>query len=153
MAEKVIVSNRRARRDYEILEAIEAGIELKGTEIKSLRGRRANLSDSFARVDKGEVFIYNLHISPYEFGNINNVDPLRVRKLLLHKNQILKLFQKTQLKGNTLIPLSIYFKKGLAKVELAVARGRRQFDKREAIRRKEAQRDIDSAIRRTQKNG
>ncbi|MFH1790713.1 MAG: SsrA-binding protein SmpB [Candidatus Omnitrophota bacterium] len=147
MAENIIVTNRRAKRDYEIIEALEAGIELKGTEIKSLRARRANLSDSFARVENNEIFIYNFHISPYEFGNINNVDPLRTRKLLLHKNQILRLLMKTRAKGYTLIPLKVYLKSGFAKVEIALARGRRQFDKREAIKEKEARLEIERSLR------
>ena len=147
-AGSAIVTNRQARRDYAILESIEAGIELKGTEVKSLRGRRANLKESFARVEKGEVILYNFHISPYEFGNIHNVDPIRPRKLLLHKNQILRLYAQIQSKGHTLIPLRVYFKKGFAKVELAVAKGKRKYDKREAIKRKEAKREIERALRR-----
>ncbi len=143
-----IVTNRQARRDYAILESIEAGIELKGTEVKSLRGRRANLKESFARIEKGEVILYNFHISPYEFGNIHNVDPIRPRKLLLHKNQILRLYAQIQTKSLTLIPLKVYFKKGFAKVELAVAKGKRKYDKREAIKRREAKREIDRALRR-----
>jgi len=142
-----IVTNRRAKRDFTILDAIEAGIELKGTEVKSLRAKRANLNDSFARIEKGEMYIYNLHISPYEFGNINNVDPLRPRKLLLHKKEILKLYMRSQVRGCTLIPLSLYFKKGYAKVELAVAEGKKQYDKRHALKEKEARREIDRALR------
>ena len=148
MSENIIVTNRRAKRDYEILETIEAGIELRGPEIKSLRARRANLKDSFARIDRGEIYLHNFHISPYEFGNINNVDPLRQRKLLLHKNQIARLHAKTQTKGYTLIPLKVYLKGGLAKVEIAMARGRKQYDKREALKRKEAHREVERALRR-----
>jgi len=147
MTDNTIVTNRKARRDYEILESLEAGIELRGTEVKSLRARRANLNDSFARVDRGQIFLYNFHISPYEFGNIHNVDPLRPRKLLLHKRQILRLYAGSQVKGHTLIPLKVYFKKGFAKVELAIAKGKRQFDKREAIKRREAKLEIDRALR------
>ncbi len=142
-----IVTNRQARRDYAILESIEAGIELKGTEVKSLRGRLANLKESFARIEKGEVILYNFHISPYEFGNIHNVDPMRPRKLLLHKNQILRLYAQIQTKSLTLVPLKVYFKKGFAKVELAVAKGKKKYDKREAIKRREAKREIDRALR------
>ena len=142
-----IVTNRQARRDYAILESIEAGIELKGTEVKSLRGRLANLKESFARIEKGEVILYNFHISPYEFGNIHNVDPMRPRKLLLHKNQILRLYAQIQTKSLTLVPLKVYFKKGFAKVELAVAKGKKKYDKREAIKRREAKLEIDRALR------
>ncbi len=147
----VIVTNRRARRDYAVLGSIEAGIELKGTEVKSLRARRANLKDSFARIEKGEVILCNFHISPYEFGNIHNVDPVRPRKLLLHKNQILRLNAEIQAKGHTLIPLRVYFRKGFAKVELAVAKGKKQWDKRETIKRREAKREIDRALRKKQR--
>ena len=146
-AGSAVVTNRQARRDYAILESIEAGIELKGTEVKSLRGRLANLKESFARIEKGEVILYNFHISPYEFGNIHNVDPMRPRKLLLHKNQILRLYAQIQTKSLTLVPLKVYFKKGFAKVELAVAKGKKKYDKREAIKRREAKREIDRALR------
>ena len=146
--DKVIVTNRRARRDYEILESIEAGIELKGTEVKSLRAGKASLNESFARIEKGEIFLHNLHISPYEFGNINNVDPLRPKKLLLHKKQIVKLYVQLQVKGHTLIPLKMYFKKGRAKVELAVGRGKKLYDKRHDLKEKEAKREVDRALRR-----
>jgi SsrA-binding protein len=142
-----VVTNRQARRDYAILESIEAGIELKGTEVKSLRGRLANLKESFARIEKEEVILYNFHISPYEFGNIHNVDPMRPRKLLLHKNQILRLYAKIHTRNLTLIPLKVYFQKGFAKVELAVAKGKKKYDKREAIKRREAKREIDRALR------
>ncbi|MCK4462937.1 MAG: SsrA-binding protein SmpB [Candidatus Omnitrophica bacterium] len=150
-ADNAIVTNRQARRDYAILESIEAGIELKGTEVKSLRGRRANLKESFARIEKGEVILYNFHISPYEFGNIHNVDPMRPRKLLLHKNQILRLYGQIQTKSCTLIPLKVYFKKGFAKVEIALAKGKRKYDKRETIKRREAKREIDRALHRKQR--
>ena len=143
----VVVSNRRAKRDYEILHTLEAGIELKGTEIKSLRDRQASLNDSFARIEKGEIYLYNFQVSPYKFGNIHNVDPMRVKKLLLHKSEISSLFTKAQLKGHTLIPLSVYFKKGYAKVELAVAKGKKLHDRREEIKEREAKRDMDRAKR------
>lgn len=140
-----IITNRKARRDYQIIETFEAGIELKGTEVKSLRSKRGNLNDSFARIDNGEVFLCNLHISPYEFGNISNHNPLRTRKLLLHKSQIKKLFGQISLKGYALIPLKLYFKKGMVKVELAVGKGKTQFDKRETIKKKDALRQIQHA--------
>ncbi|MDD5645055.1 MAG: SsrA-binding protein SmpB [bacterium] len=132
-----IITNRKARRDYTILDTIEAGIELKGTEVKSLRNKKGNLSDSFAKIENGQAFILNLHISPYEFGNRNNHDPIRTRKLLLHKSEIRKLFGQTSVKGHSLIPLKLYFKKGRVKVELAIAEGKAKFDKREAIKKKE----------------
>ncbi len=140
-----IITNRKARRDYQIIETFEAGIELKGTEVKSLRGKRGNLNDSFARIDNGEVLLCNLHISPYEFGNISNHNPLRTRKLLLHKSQIKKLFGQISLKGYALIPLKLYFKKGMVKVELAVGKGKTQFDKRETIKEKDAFRQMQHA--------
>lgn len=121
---KVIATNRKAYHDYFIEETIEAGIELKGTEVKSVRLGHVNLKDSFARVENGEVFLYNMHISPYEKGNIFNVDPMRDRKLLLHKHEINRLAGYVQQKGYTLIPLKIYIKRGKIKVELAVAKGK-----------------------------
>lgn len=139
---KAAVTNRQARYNYHILESLEAGIELKGTEVKSLREGKVSLKDSFARVDDGEVFLYNCHISPYEFGNIANVEPTRPRKLLLHKNQISRLVGQVSQKGFTLIPLKIYFKRGLAKVELALAQGKVQYDKRETIRKRETAREL-----------
>lgn len=145
--DKTAVSNRQARFNYHILESIEAGIELKGTEVKSLREGKASLSDSFARMEDGELFLYNCHISPYEFGNIANVEPLRPRKLLLHKNQITRLAGTVAQKGMTLIPLKIYFKNGLAKVELALAKGKLLYDKRETIKRRESDLELRRALR------
>jgi len=143
----VIVSNRQAHRDYAILETLEAGIELQGNEVKSLRERRANLKDSFARVEKGEVFLYNLHITPYKYATSESIDPTRRRRLLLHKSQIRRLIGKASQKGLTLIPLKMYFKKGFAKVEIALAKGKRQYDKRESIKRKETERSMRRIIR------
>ncbi|MBL7157556.1 MAG: SsrA-binding protein SmpB [Candidatus Omnitrophica bacterium] len=148
MAENIIVTNRKALRDYFIIEAFEAGIALKGSEIKSIRKREVNLKDSFARVEKGGVLLYNMHISPYEFSRREEVDPTRPRKLLLKKSEIRHLAGKMSLKGQTLIPLKIYLKKGLAKIELALARGKKFYDKREALKAKEAKRDVDRALRR-----
>jgi SsrA-binding protein len=148
MDEKIVAKNRAARRDYHILETYEAGIELKGTEVKSLRGAKANLKDSFARIAKdGEVFLYNMHISPYEFGNIANVDPKRERRLLLHKSQIRRLIGETSQKGLTLIPLSAYIKSGRVKIELALAKGKRFYDKRETIKKREAAREMQRTLR------
>ena len=144
---KKVATNKTARRDYHILEAYEAGIELAGTEVKSLRASKANLKDSFARVEKGEVILYNMHISPYEFGNIANVEPKRPRRLLLHKSQIRKLIGQTTQKGFALIPLSAYIKRGRVKIELALAKGKRFYDKREAIKRREAAREMQRVLR------
>jgi len=147
MGNNVIVTNRQARRDYAILETFEAGIELRGNEVKSLRERRANLKDSFARVEGREAFLYNLHITPYKYTTFVDVDPRRTRRLLLHKAQIRRLIGHTSQKGLTLIPLKLYFKRGYAKVELALAKGKKQYDKREAIKRKEADRSIRRILR------
>ena len=132
-------------RDYEILDRKEAGIELLGTEVKSLRAGKINISDAYASVKDGEIFLQNLHISPYEFAGQQSHDPNRLRKLLLHKKEIRRLAQAIEEKGLTLVPIRFYFKGPYVKVELAVARGRKKYDKREVIARKEAQRDIDRA--------
>lgn len=145
---KDICVNRKARHDYEILEAYEAGIVLEGCEVKSLRIGRTNLKDSFAQVEKGEVFLYKWHISPYEYGNRYNPDPLRPRKLLLRKREIDRLYGKTKERGFSLIPLKLYFKKGKAKCELAVAKGKRQYDRREEIKRRIATREMERALKR-----
>lgn len=139
---KVVAENRKARHDYFIEETYEAGIALVGTEVKSLRAGKANLRDSYAEVINGEVFLQNMHISPYEKGNRFNHDPKRPRKLLLHKHEIRRLIGRTMQKGYTLIPLRIYFKRGKAKVELALARGKKLYDKRESIARRDAEREI-----------
>jgi SsrA-binding protein len=143
---KVAATNSKALHDYFIEERFEAGIALKGTEVKSLREGRANLRDSFARVDRGEVFLHHCHISPYSHGNIANHDPLRVRKLLLNRKEIDRLYGKTLQRGYTLVPLSIYFKRGIAKVELGLGRGKQAADKRETLKRKIAQREMERAI-------
>ena len=147
MEENVIARNREAFRDYEILETVEAGIALSGTEVKSLRNHHASLKEAFARVEKDEVFIYNLHISPYEQGSIFNLDPLRTRKLLLHRAQIRDFVVKTQIKGLALIPLKLYFKRGMVKVEIALAKGKRKYDKREAIKARDQAREMQRALR------
>jgi len=146
-AGRVLADNRKARHDYEILETLEAGLQLTGTEIKSLRAGKGNLRDSYARVDQGEVWIHNMHVSPYDQGNRANVDPLRVRKALLHKEEIRRLLGKTREKGLALIPLKIYLTQGRAKVELALARGKRQYDKREAIAERETDRERERALK------
>jgi len=149
--EKVVATNRKAYHDYEIEEVYEAGIALRGTEVKSLRAGRANLRDSFARVKGDEVYLHNVHISPYSHGNIANHEPRRIRKLLMHKAEIKRLMGKVAERGLTLVPLRIYFKGNRAKVELALARGKARYDKRRAIADRDAKRDIDRALRERQK--
>lgn len=145
--DRVLVENRKAWHDYEILETMEAGLVLTGTEIKSLRRGKGNLRDSFARVEGGEVLIHHLHISPYEQGNRENVDPLRPRKVLLHTEEIRRLLGKTREKGLALIPLKIYLSHGYAKVELGLGRGKRQYDKREAIAERESDRERERVLK------
>jgi SsrA-binding protein len=145
--EETFATNHKARRDYEILESFEAGIELIGTEIKSIRQHRVSIDDSFARVDEGELFLYNMHISPYEQGGRYNADPIRLRKLLMHRRQIDRVAGLLSQKRVTLIPLRLYQQHGLVKVELAVGKGKRVFEKRDRIREREAQRDIQRAMR------
>lgn len=144
--EKIIATNRKALRDYEIIDKREAGIELLGSEVKSLRAGKINISDSYAVVEGGQVFLVNLHISPYESSSgQSSHDPYRKRRLLLHKREIKRLFGMTAEKGFTLVPLRFYFKGPYVKVELATARGRRKYDKRDIIAKKEAQRDMERA--------
>ncbi|HPU00362.1 MAG: SsrA-binding protein SmpB [Firmicutes bacterium] len=145
--EKLISRNRKAYHDYHIDETYEAGIVLTGTEVKSLRAGRVNLRDSYARVEGGELFLYNMHISPYDQGNRFNHDPLRTRKLLMHKAEIARLAGKVKEKGYTLIPVKIYLKKGLVKVELALARGKRLYDKRQAIAEREQRREMERSLK------
>lgn len=144
---KQIADNRKARHDYFVLETIEAGIELIGTEVKSLRAGNVNLKDAWCSIDNGEMYIKGMHISPYENGNIFNRDPIRVRKLLLHKKEILKLFGQVKQEGLTLIPLSLYFKNSKVKVAVGVCKGKKLYDKREDMARKAAQRDIERAVK------
>ncbi len=145
---KIVARNRRARHDYELLEKVEAGLVLTGTEVKSLRNGKASLEEAYAEVDRGEVWLQGCDIPEYVQANRMNHVPKRPRKLLLHRREINKLATKAGEKGMTLVPLAIYFKKGIAKVELCVAKGRKSFDKREAIKKQEAKRDIDRAMRR-----
>lgn len=150
---KVVANNKKARHDYFIEETYEAGIVLTGTEVKSIRMGRLNLKDSYAEVDRGEIFIHNMHISPYEKGNIFNVDPVRKRKLLLHRREISKLLGYTTQKGLTLVPLKVYInEKGLVKMELAVAKGKKLYDKRDDIAQKDAQRRIQKELRERQRS-
>ena len=139
---KAVATNRKARYDYTILESLEAGIELKGSEVKSLREGKVSLKDSFAHIEKEEVFLSNLYIGPFSQSSDTKYDPLRMRKLLLHKREINRLAGKVAEKGMALIPLRLYFKRGLAKVELAVAKGKRAYDKREKIKKREVEREI-----------
>ena len=136
-----LAENRKARHDYFVEETMEAGIELVGTEVKSIRGGKCNLKDCYADVRNGEIFILNMHISPYEQGNIFNVDPLRERKLLLHKSEIRKLDNKLKLEGYTLIPLKLYFVRGKAKIELGLCKGKKNYDKRESIKERDLKRE------------
>lgn len=144
---KVVADNRKARHDYFIEETYEAGLALTGTEVKSLRLGRANLRDSYAAVQGGEIYLYSVHISAYEQGNRFNVDPVRTRRLLMHRSEILKLHQKTREKGYTLVPLRLYFRHGRAKVELGLAKGKHLYDKRDEIARRDTEREIDRAMR------
>ena len=148
---KIACENRKARHDYFIHETFEAGISLQGTEVKSLRAGKANLKDSYAEIKNGELFLQNMHISPYEQGNIFNHDPLRSRKLLMHKAEIVKLFGKTREKGFTLVPLKVYFKRGKAKLELALASGKHNYDKRQDLKAKSDKREMERALKDRQK--
>ena len=150
-AVKTVCENRKARHDYFIHETYEAGLALVGTEVKSLRLGHGNLKDSYADIKNGEIFLRNMHISPYEQGNIFNHDPLRPRKLLMHKKEILKLFGQTREKGFTLVPLKIYFKRGKAKLELALASGKHNYDKRQDLKAKADRRDMERALKERQK--
>lgn len=144
---KIIADNRRARHDYFILETFEAGIALTGTEVKSLRAGKVNLKDSYGMVQDGEMYLEGVHISPYEHGNRYNSDPLRRRKLLMHKRQILKLFGQVKQEGLTLIPLKLYFTRGKVKVDLALCKGKKLYDKRDAAAEKDARREIERSVR------
>jgi len=144
------IRNKKARRNYHILETVEAGLVLEGSEVKALRDGKANLDEAFARVKNGEVYLYNMHIGPYEQAGPFGHDTRRTRKLLLKKRQIDRFLGKAMEKGHTLLPLAVYFRRGWAKVELAVARGKREFDKREDIKRREHQRQIERELARRQ---
>jgi SsrA-binding protein len=147
MSEKLVAANRRAGHDYHILEKYEAGIELQGTEVKSLRAGRLDLRDSYAEVIEGQIYLQGAHISPYEHGNIYNHDPDRRRRLLMHRREIHRIGAKVAEKGYTLIPLRVYFSQGLAKVEVGLCRGKRLVDKRETLREREALREMQRAVK------
>jgi SsrA-binding protein len=149
---KVVAQNKKANHDFSIEETYEAGIVLQGTEIKSIRNGRANLKDSYARVEGGEVFLHNMHVSPYEQGNRYNHEPLRTRKLLLHNREIVKLIGATKEEGYALVPLKMYLKNGYAKVLIGLGKGKKKYDKREDLKKKEAKRDIERAFRDRQKD-
>lgn len=144
---KLIANNKKAYHDYFIDEKYECGIELYGTEVKSIRMGKCSIKEAFVRIDKGEVYVYGMHISPYEKGNIFNKDPLRVRRLLLHKSEINKMAGKIKEKGYTLVPLQVYFKGSLVKVEIGLARGKKLYDKRQDIAKKDQQREVERDYR------
>jgi SsrA-binding protein len=143
----VVARNRKAFHEYEILEKFEAGLVLVGPEVKSIRNGRVNLKDGYAALENGELFLHNVHVSPYEAANRHNVEPTRSRKVLLHKAQLRRLIGKAAEKGLTIVPLDVHFSRGFAKVTLGLARGKRQYDKREAIRRREIERDMERAVK------
>lgn len=142
-----VAQNKKAYHDYFILETYEAGIELFGTEVKSIRKGKINLKDAWCSIENGELFVNGMHISPYEQGNIFNKDPLRVRRLLMHKREIMRLFGTTKQQGLTLIPLSVYFLNGRAKLEIGLCKGKKNYDKRQDIAKKDAKRDIERSLR------
>lgn len=146
-AHKIISLNRKARHDFFVESSYEAGIELAGTEVKSLREGKANLKQSYCFIENGEIFVYDMHISPFEKGNIFNHDPVRKRKLLMHKNEIFNLYAKVKTKGYTLIPLSLYFKGSYVKIEVGLCKGKKLYDKRADIAKRDAQRKLDIAIK------
>ena len=146
MGEKVVATNRRARHEYFILETVEAGIALQGSEIKSIRAGQISLAEAYVRIDGKEAWLEDAHIAPYEQASINNHDPLRPRKLLLHSSEIRKLWNTVRQKGVTIIPLSVYFKNGKAKVEIAVAKGKKLYDKRAEIAKRDSQREIERQL-------
>ncbi|MBR5973873.1 MAG: SsrA-binding protein SmpB [Clostridiales bacterium] len=149
---KIIAENRKAFHDYYIEEKYEAGVVLSGTEVKSLRAGRVNLKDSYVQVKEGEMFLIGVHISPYDHGNRYNLDPMRTRKLLMHKNEIIRLYTTVKQDGLTLVPTKCYFRDGKVKFEIGLARGKKNFDKRDAAAEKTAKRDIDRALKSHKKN-
>ena len=145
-SQKVVASNRKARHEYDVLETIEAGIELKGPEVKSIRAGQVSFNDAHARAERGQIWLFNLHVSPYEQANRFNSDPVRPRRLLLNRQEIRRVIAQVEEKGLTLVPLDIHFSRGYAKVTLAVARGRRLHDKREAVKRRDQEREARRAV-------
>jgi SsrA-binding protein len=147
MPDKTVAVNRRARHEYAVEETLEAGIALTGTEIKSIRAGRVNLAEAYARIEKGEAWLIGAHIAPYEQGNRNNHEPTRTRKLLLHRDQIAELIGRTQAKGFTLVPLKLYIRNGMAKLEIGIARGKKAYDKRRTIAERDARRELERATK------
>jgi SsrA-binding protein len=147
MPDKTVAVNRRARHQFAIEETLEAGLALTGTEIKSIRAGRVNLAEAYARIERGEAWLIGAHIAPYEQGNRNNHEPTRTRKLLLHRDQIAELIGRTQAKGFTLVPLKLYIRNGMAKLELGIGRGKKAFDKRRTIAERDARRDLERSTK------
>jgi SsrA-binding protein len=147
MPDKTVAVNRRARHEYAVEETLEAGIALTGTEIKSIRAGRVNLAEAYARIEKGEAWLIGAHIAPYEQGNRNNHEPTRTRKLLLHRDQISELIGRTHAKGFTLVPLKLYIRNGMAKLEIGVARGKKDYDKRRTIAERDARRELERSTK------
>lgn len=145
---KTVARNKRARHDYHIVDSIEAGIVLKGTEVKSVRLGKVQLVDGYAKIENGELFLHGAHISPYEYGNRFNVDPLRRRKLLLHRTEIRRLNRQITEKGMTLVPLSAYIRNGVVKIQIGMCKGKRAYDKRETLAKRDAEREMERAVRR-----
>lgn len=147
MPDKTVAVNRRARHQYAIEETLEAGLALTGTEIKSIRAGRVNLAEAYARIERGEAWLIGAHIAPYEQGNRNNHEPTRTRKLLLHRDQISELVGRTQAKGFTLVPMKLYIRNGMAKLEIGIGRGKKAFDKRRTIAERDARRDLERSTK------
>jgi SsrA-binding protein len=147
MPDKTVAVNRRARHEYAVEETLEAGLALTGTEIKSIRAGRVNLAEAYARIERGEVWLIGAHIAPYEQGNRNNHEPTRTRKLLLHRDQISELVGRTQAKGFTLVPLKLYIRNGMAKLEIGVAKGKRAYDKRRTIAERDTRRELERSTK------
>jgi SsrA-binding protein len=147
MPDKTVAVNRRARHQYAIEETLEAGLALTGTEIKSIRAGRVNLAEAYARIERGEAWLIGAHIAPYEQGNRNNHEPTRTRKLLLHRDQIAELVGRTQAKGFTLVPMKLYIRNGMAKLEIGIGRGKKEFDKRRTIAERDARRDLERSTK------
>ena len=147
MPDKTVAVNRRARHEYAVEETLEAGIALTGTEIKSIRAGRVNLAEAYARIEKGEAWLIGAHIAPYEQGNRNNHEPTRTRKLLLHRDQIAELAGRTQAKGFTLVPLKLYIRNGMAKLEIGIGRGKKAYDKRRTIAERDARRELERSTK------
>ena len=150
-SQKTIAQNKKAYHDYFVIESFEAGIELFGTEVKSIRRGSVNLKDSYCEIDDGEIFVHGMHISPYEQGNIFNKDPLRIKKLLMHKSEIMRLLGKVKQEGFTLIPLSLYFKRGKVKMSLGLCKGKKLYDEREDAARRDAKREIERNLKSNQR--